>query len=259
MAKSEPKDEKKGHYNDDGELLCPRCQRVVTGWPVRRPDSCSPKHWAYCIRNREDVQRDWRTKSRKLNEGSAEEIMHVRCHSCDDWVFVTANEKTLPKKACPKCERVGQLMAEQTVKESVNAKTLLSTLNEEYPGAEKKFARHICKCKFCNKVWRYEGEMNAQTAEQEILRHAIDCPQTEEAVKKRIKGYSGAYGEKLELLYSDPKRRAQAAYNMWNVTVKTEQVHGVYNPDIKCGGRCRSSKGPSCECSCGGANHGSNV
>ena len=26
--------------------------------------------------------------------------------------------------------------------------------------------------------------------------------------------------------------------------------------DITCGGKCRSSRGPSCDCSCGGVNHG---
>jgi hypothetical protein len=27
-------------------------------------------------------------------------------------------------------------------------------------------------------------------------------------------------------------------------------------PEIKCGGSCRNAVGPSCDCSCGGANHG---
>lgn len=27
---------------------------------------------------------------------------------------------------------------------------------------------------------------------------------------------------------------------------------------IKCGARCRASKGPTCDCSCGGHNHGAN-
>ena len=26
----------------------------------------------------------------------------------------------------------------------------------------------------------------------------------------------------------------------------------------KCGGKCRSARGPNCECSCGGVNHGAN-
>jgi hypothetical protein len=42
------------------ETTCPRCKRPAYGWPVKRPDTCSPKHWAHCIRNiapREDVKR----------------------------------------------------------------------------------------------------------------------------------------------------------------------------------------------------------
>lgn len=39
-------------------------------------------------------------------------IMRCRCHACDDWVTVTANYDTLPKKPCPKCEQVGWLESE---------------------------------------------------------------------------------------------------------------------------------------------------
>lgn len=33
-------------------------------------------------------------------------------------------------------------------------------------------------------------------------------------------------------------------------------VRGVYNANKKCSARCMSATGPSCECACGGANHG---
>ena len=33
------------------KLICPRCKREVVGWPLRRSDNCSPKHWVTCIRN----------------------------------------------------------------------------------------------------------------------------------------------------------------------------------------------------------------
>jgi hypothetical protein len=33
-------------------------------------------------------------------------------------------------------------------------------------------------------------------------------------------------------------------------------IKGTVNPHEKCGGRCRSSTGPQCSCSCGGKNHG---
>lgn len=35
-------------------------------------------------------------------------------------------------------------------------------------------------------------------------------------------------------------------------------VQGKYSDKIVCGAKCRSSKGPVCECTCSGENHGSN-
>jgi len=31
-------------------VVCPRCNRVTTGWPLHRADVCSPKDWGECIR-----------------------------------------------------------------------------------------------------------------------------------------------------------------------------------------------------------------
>jgi hypothetical protein len=31
--------------------ICPRCKRIAKGWPLQRADRCSPKYWAYCLRN----------------------------------------------------------------------------------------------------------------------------------------------------------------------------------------------------------------
>ena len=36
-------------------MLCPRCKREAVGWPWRRPDVCSPKTWASCIREPEAI------------------------------------------------------------------------------------------------------------------------------------------------------------------------------------------------------------
>jgi hypothetical protein len=41
-------------------------------------------------------------------------------------------------------------------------------------------------------------------------------------------------------------------------TVKLAVVQGWESPDVKCGALCRNATGPSCDCSCAGANHGSN-
>lgn len=37
---------------------------------------------------------------------------------------------------------------------------------------------------------------------------------------------------------------------------KATQIKGKLSNKHECGSKCMASKGPSCECSCGGANHG---
>lgn len=39
---------------------------------------------------------------------------------------------------------------------------------------------------------------------------------------------------------------------------KMDIVKGFYNPEHVCDGCCMSAKGSTCDCSCGGANHGAN-
>ena len=41
-----------------------------------------------------------------------------------------------------------------------------------------------------------------------------------------------------------------------NAIMRSERINGHYNSDIPCNGKCVHAKGPDCECSCGGANHG---
>jgi hypothetical protein len=37
---------------------------------------------------------------------------------------------------------------------------------------------------------------------------------------------------------------------------RVRPVRGTHNPDKACSARCQSATGPSCECACGGDNHG---
>lgn len=39
-------------------VLCPRCNRPMVGWPIKRADICSPKYWANCIRNPRTAELD---------------------------------------------------------------------------------------------------------------------------------------------------------------------------------------------------------
>lgn len=77
------------HYDDDGNLLCPRCKRIVTGWPVSRPDSCSPKHWQHCMRERTSVQRDWRNRARQLKRQQVKEEARELMNALRDNAFIT--------------------------------------------------------------------------------------------------------------------------------------------------------------------------
>lgn len=45
-------------------MICPRCKREATGWPLRRADLCSPRDWVNCIRNPEAII----TKERERQE-----------------------------------------------------------------------------------------------------------------------------------------------------------------------------------------------
>lgn len=39
-------------------------------------------------------------------------------------------------------------------------------------------------------------------------------------------------------------------------TVRLKRLEGTHKPEVPCDARCTNAKGPNCECSCGGANHG---
>ena len=32
-------------------VLCPRCNRMTTGWLLKRADICAPAAWSFCIRD----------------------------------------------------------------------------------------------------------------------------------------------------------------------------------------------------------------
>lgn len=38
--------------------------------------------------------------------------------------------------------------------------------------------------------------------------------------------------------------------------IRLRKLDGKYNRDKRCSARCTNATGPSCECACGGANHG---
>ncbi|AYR00085.1 hypothetical protein PBI_NEBKISS_153 [Mycobacterium phage Nebkiss] len=46
--------------------------------------------------------------------------------------------------------------------------------------------------------------------------------------------------------------------NEHSAHLKWDQLQGRTNPDKECNGVCMAAIGPSCDCSCGGENHGKN-
>lgn len=125
-------------------------------------------------------------------------------------------------------------------------------------GQKQRIDRYMVRCPYCKSIFAIEGNAPWQRSKEDILsiveKHAASCPNTEKRIKVRINPY------RLEdasfAPYSDPKARATAAYDLLTADWRVEQVTGTYNPEIKCGAKCRSSKGPQCDCSCGGKNHG---
>lgn len=49
-------------------VICPRCKRPTSGWPIKRQDRCSPKDWGRCIRQPEDIMA--KAKNPKLQKNA---------------------------------------------------------------------------------------------------------------------------------------------------------------------------------------------
>ncbi|ASR85785.1 hypothetical protein SEA_EDUGATOR_88 [Mycobacterium phage Edugator] len=82
-------------------------------------------------------------------------------------------------------------------------------------------------------------------------RHVVDgAPYVGEGRDTVVIFYSGSNGNQLEAagLFCNDHRR----YLTW------DQLRGRVKPDRKCNGVCMGAVGPSCDCACGGENHGRN-
>jgi len=56
-------------------MICPRCKREAVGWPLVRPDYCSPKDWASCLRNPWDIyQAEEKRLARKAAASSKDKL-----------------------------------------------------------------------------------------------------------------------------------------------------------------------------------------
>lgn len=87
--------------------------------------------------------------------------------------------------------------------------------------------------------------------------HRCKVCNTVTRVEYRREMHSIGYGRKEAVYYreSDGRRNVQAVSccgreTGWNF------LKAFMNPSVKCDARCTHAKGFSCECSCGGENHG---
>ena len=97
-----------------------------------------------------------------------------------------------------------------------------------------KTGRMILKCKVCKKV---------KAIDIELKWHLVSSG------KKECGWYLDGHH-----LYSST-RYAQFA-TCCNQRMDSKLIKGELNHAHECGDKCMTSKGPSCSCSCGGANHG---
>lgn len=97
--------------------------------------------------------------------------------------------------------------------------------------------RVICRC--AAKGCKYTKSFNVPTVERRITTRWNTFLTRE------------ACGGTMMTLAND-ERCPSHLRNLMNVRV----VKGTLNPDHVCDSRCTSAKGHTCDCSCGGANHG---
>jgi hypothetical protein len=117
--------------------------------------------------------------------------------------------------------------------------------------------RVIFKCGRCKSVWA-----------KDYVRVVFSRPHQQPGmfrgdfrtvIKRRVEHFrverDPATGREVEKRPYDDNRCPKCKVNdsvSWNA------VAGTYNPKEKCGAKCHNAKGPNCDCSCKGENHGKN-
>lgn len=85
--------------------------------------------------------------------------------------------------------------------------------------------------------------------------HAVDCPLKDETRYQR--GFPGVPGSAVAYVVRVPDtNQLPSIYCSIHRIALTEHMIKGRVTDCPCDGRCTSAKGPNCDCSCGGKNHG---
>jgi len=84
---------------------------------------------------------------------------------------------------------------------------------------------------------------------------AVDCPRRAATIRRTVYvyGQGHVYRDQVTTKHDAPKCKpcpCGAGYISWS------RVDGVVSEKHTCDARCTNAIGPSCECSCGGKNHG---
>ncbi len=97
--------------------------------------------------------------------------------------------------------------------------------------------RMTLKCAFC------KSHFTALVGERfnASVRHIESC----EKAMRRVDQWT-----------SKPERRAGVIQSVADSYITGREIIGHFKAEIKCDARCQGAHGHSCECSCGGANHG---
>ena len=88
-------------------------------------------------------------------------------------------------------------------------------------------------------------------------KHAESCEKFRLELVRRIEHRTRVVAACTMAWAKDPASiQASELYQMRALYLRFSQVKGHVNMDVPCDARCLSAHGPSCECQCGGKNHG---
>lgn len=112
--------------------------------------------------------------------------------------------------------------------------------------------RWLGACRACKTVVRLDGHFEVQN--RTMMVNLVGGGSAERFVATYLVHLPGR---------AHPRRYTQAADFAFEsakchcgASVAVRRVVGKHNPSRECDARCTDARGPSCSCSCGGANHG---
>lgn len=124
--------------------------------------------------------------------------------------------------------------------------------------------RVIYRCRSCERAAQQRGEKRPRVALRVVYRvreHGARYYPTEPYLRTRVslrRDWSHEDGTPIPPTYcsNEPGWLPTASCPRCEKQLYGKPVKGFLKPDVPCNVKCTSAIGDSCECSCGGANHG---